>query len=81
MIRFVTRILQGSSSFLYRQRITIRTLCFTSGIRTVAVKYHCRLSPIRISLRSPARIEAARSLALMIRPFHSSLRLLFRSPT
>ena len=46
-IRLVTRILQGWSSFLYRQRITIRALCFTSGIRTLTVKYHCRLSPIR----------------------------------
>ena len=81
MIRLVTRILQGWSSFLYRQRITIRALCFTSGIRTLTVKYHCRLSPIRISLRSLAGIEAARSLALMSCPFHSNLRLLFRSPT
>ena len=69
------------SSFLYRQRITIRTLWFTLGICTVTVKYHCRLSPIRISLRSYGGIEAARSSALMIRPFHSSLRLHFRSPT
>ena len=57
MIRLVTRILHASASFLYRHKTTIRTLCFTLGIWTVTVKYHCRSSPIRNSLRSSAGID------------------------
>src|SRR5512135_3152243 len=43
--------------------MTTRTLCVTSGMLTVAVKYHWRRSPIRIALRSTAGTEAASSLA------------------
>jgi hypothetical protein len=45
------------------------------------VKSHGRWSPIRTSLRSSGGIDAARSLALIVCPFPSRLRFVFRSPT